>query len=248
MDNWTRRVELDGCINLRDIGDYPTAEGRRTRRRFILRSDSLAKLPEASRRTLLQSGVHTIIDLRGEWELSKSPSPFAASSDVAYYNIPLLTVERPTWVPPSPHNLDDLYCLWLEHCGEQLSIIMGILAESVESRGGPVVVHCAGGKDRTGLVVALLLSLAGVQDQTIAEDYALTAIYAEPIMEELKRQAALLAPDENAARLWVESPPEAMLRTLDCLHEKYGGAESYLLSVGVSREQVDSLKKWVVGD
>lgn len=246
MDNWTRHIELEGCLNLRDVGDYPARGGRRTRRGVLLRSDSLANLPEASREALRERGVHTIIDLRGEWELSAAPSIFARSGDITYYNVPVLTEEHPAWMPPSPYTLDDMYCLWLDRCAGQLGLVMRTLARSVDGREGAVVIHCAGGKDRTGVVAGILLSLAGVPPEVIAEDYALTAGYLAPAIEELRKQAALFAPDPHIAKLWVESPPEAMLRTLACLEERHGGAENYLRATGLSEEEVSKLRELLI--
>ena len=138
-----------------------------------------------------------------------------------------------------------VYSLWLDRRKPQLARILATLAEPGVR---PAVFHCAGGKDRTGLVAALLLGIAGVPEETIAEDYALTARYL------VDRYVAESAPREASGEeyTWQDyeaefCPQGAMLKTLRHLNERYGGVESYVRSIGLTHDQVSSLRNALLG-
>jgi protein-tyrosine phosphatase len=106
----------------------------------------------------------------------------------------------------------------------------------------PLLVHCTAGKDRTGLVVALLLGLAGVADVAISEDYALSAGYLEPRLAETR--ARYLREGRDPSRL--DSPASVMRSTLDHLHARYGGAAAYLRHIGVPEAALAGLRATLV--
>src|SRR5436309_6252589 len=167
----TRHLNLEGTYNLRDTGGYRTLDGRAIRWRTFLRSDSLHRLPPVAQTILMGYGVRTVLDLRRSDELHMAPNVFVGSSDVAYHNVSLLT-DTPPVRQQAPRPLVDTYRLILDQRQEQLRQALATLA----APGGlPAVVHCTAGKDRTGLIVALVLGLAGVPTTTIVEDYALSA-------------------------------------------------------------------------
>src|SRR4051794_25154374 len=104
MNNWNQRIELEGCLNLRDVGGYPTKDGKVTRQGVLLRSDSLSRLPETSVQALSERGVRAIVDLRGPWETeAEDPHVFSSLAGVKYTNVPLLLQPegpRPLTSPP----------------------------------------------------------------------------------------------------------------------------------------------------
>jgi protein-tyrosine phosphatase len=162
-----------------------------------------------------------------------SPSPFnkAFTSPLderpAYLNVPMNTDENLVWPSPaSPAELiSDMYCRILEHNRRHVA---GVLSSIARARPGGVLIHCHAGKDRTGLIVGVLLSALGVPKDVIAEDYALTY----PQLEEYRQSSVIdpsLTPDRrNFWRVLTSALPETMSLILDYLDQNYAGAASYL--------------------
>ncbi len=223
-----RHLVLDGTRNVRDVGGYPAAGGRRTRWRTLLRSDELTRLPVATRDALEALGLRQVIDLRWPEELEISPNAFAgAAGRVRYTSIPLLADD------PTPHaGLAGMYQHVLDARGTQLADVVRAL---LVDEGLPAVIGCAAGKDRTGVTIALLLDLAGVPRDVIVDDYAISAHYfASPV-------AHIEADDWRSGSLVVDSPPEFIASALAHLDERHGGARSLLRSHGISDAQMDRL-------
>jgi protein-tyrosine phosphatase len=160
-----------------------------------------------------------------------------------YHHVSLLTDTSPERrVAPRP--LVDVYRLILDQRQAQL----GQALETLAAPGGlPAVVHCTAGKDRTGLIVALVLGLAGVPAATIVEDYALSAQYlVGTYLEEARQRAA----HNGIPWAWFESqvscPPEFMQATLQYLDERYGGIPAYVRGLGLSQEQSAYLRHTLV--
>ncbi len=230
-----RYIALEGCYNMRDIGGYPTLDGRTTRWKTLFRSDSLHCLSADDQQVLLDHGVQTIIDLRRAKEAIKAPNILARSSSVTYKNIPLIEtvqIARPT------QSLLDRYCFLLESCQEQIKLILAMMAEG---NIFPCIIHCTAGKDRTGLLIALLLSISNVSPATIANDYALSEPYLTPFFKTFR---SLTKPDgyNNQRYAWLtRAPAETMLATLAYLNEQYGGVKEYLTAIGISQQQLTDL-------
>jgi protein-tyrosine phosphatase len=222
-----RHLRLPGTRNLRDVGGYPTADGRRTRWRTLLRTDALDRLPRASQATLLDLGLRTVIDLRWPHELDEAPSVFRSSRHVTYRSIPLLADD------PTPYaGLAGTYRHMLDARAPQL---VEVVRTVLEPDGLPAVIGCAAGKDRTGIAIALILAAVGVPPEIVVDDYALSA-------------AAFLAPvDDRHLSDWrsqpveVECPPEYMLGALEHLERRHGGAASLLRRNGLSAAELDAL-------
>jgi protein-tyrosine phosphatase len=229
-------LEWDRCLNVRDLGGHRLPGGARTRRRAVVRADDLARLTEDGRGRLDAYGVTRIVDLRSAPDLEVSPSPFAG--DPRYVNVPILTDED--WGEESglarAFAAGTGYAYMLEHRRASFGRALGEVARA----DGCVLVHCMVGKDRTGLVAALLLSLAGVDDDTIAADYALSGANLSPLVEELVREL-----DEAAAarqRLMHSSPAETMLEALAWIRRGYGGAPGYLRAAGLGDPEIGRLR------
>jgi protein-tyrosine phosphatase len=222
-----RHLALDGTRNVRDVGGYPTGDGRVTRWRTLLRSDELTQIPVATADAFARLGLRQVIDLRWPEELETAPNAFRASSSVRYTSIPLLADD------PTPHaGLAGMYRHVLDARGPQLAaVVRALLAED----GLPAVIGCAAGKDRTGVTIALLLDLLGVPRDVIVDDYALSAHhFATPV--------AHIEPDDwRSGSLVVDSPPEFIASALEHLDERHGGARSLLLGQGVGESDLDRL-------
>ena len=171
----SRHIDIKGADNVRDLGGYPTLDGRQTRWRTFLRSDGMGRLTPRSQERLVQYGVRTVIDLRRTWEVRSAPNVFADSIRLRYHHQNMLGDDpfvQTEVDAEATGRLGALYGLWLDRVQGQVG---KTLATLVSPSGPPAVFHCSAGKDRTGIISALLLSLAGVPSDTIASDYALTA-------------------------------------------------------------------------
>ncbi len=245
-----RHLDLEGAYNVRELGGYRTLSGRTTRWKTFLRADSPHELSPASQDALLDYGIRAVIDLRHNGELEEKPNVFSGSSRVAYYHRDVFGGQ------PLPED-DDIavdagpaertarsYAKALDLFKDRYRDVLATLAEP---SARPALFHCAAGQDRTGRVAALLLGIAGVPPDTIAEDYALSARYLT------ERYLAEFPPAELSAEglTWQDyqaqsCPPEAMLKVLQYLEERYGGVEAYVRAIGLTQDQVDSLRKALV--
>jgi hypothetical protein len=236
-----RRLDWEGCFNARDVGGYPTADGGRVRWGALLRSDLICRLTPRGREQLLAAGVATIVDLRSEHELAAEPGPYAANTAAG---------SAPLYLHRQILDYDDeatMARLALTRTfGEDYRVMLdgfrGRIARAVaaiaDAPAGGVLVHCHAGKDRTGIVVALMLALVGVPTETIVADYAISAGHLWPLFEAQRRRAPATQPPL--------SPPEAMAELLDHLERVHGGAERYLEAAGLTDAQFARLKERLV--
>jgi len=232
-----RYIELSGAANVRDLGGYKTHEGQETAWHRVLRADSLHRLTVEDKQTLRDLGVRHIIDLRFEQELVQAPNVFADGSEIKYDSVSLVTGNMGINIEHLPKSLAEMYIGMIDESQEAIRTVLQIIA-SVE--GGAVLYHCTAGKDRTGVISALLLGLVGVPKEVIAEDYALTAARLESIMPALRahRPAALTVEQYD---MFLGSEPQAMLGMLDYLDTKYNGTEAYLRTIGVREDELEAL-------
>jgi protein tyrosine/serine phosphatase len=173
MSTFDRSLGWAGSFNARDLGGLPTVDGRVTRRRAIVRSDSLARLEEQGWEELEGYGIRTVVDLRNENEIGEDVA--ARPSSIETVNIPLdVTEDREFWDvwESGPQFATPLYYRpHLERFPERSAEVVRAIALA---RPGGVVFHCMGGRDRAGQVAMLVLALAEVAPGTIAADYALS--------------------------------------------------------------------------
>ena len=240
----SRRLLWDGCDNARDVGGYPTANGGQTRRQVLIRSDSLHGLTPEGQTALRDYGVRTIIDLRLAHELERHPNPFAARQAPGYVpryiNLPIHDLETDVFIDASDSTQAE-YIVILERSKEHIARIIEAVAAGLER--GTVLVHCQGGKDRTAIIVALLLSLVGVSHELIAEDYALSEALLEPrYLEWVQEQIQAHGKHPEKPRQ-AQTRPETMHAVLDYLDRVYGGAEGYLLAAGVGEAGIAQVRE-----
>lgn len=232
-----RYLKLEGSYNIRDIGGYPTSDGRQTRWHSFIRADRLTALTTDSQQALLDYGVRTVIDMRFPREIAKTPNVFAQSTAVTYLNLAVFTDEAASQVE-FVETLFEQNLFTLDECQAQMRTVF----EAIATQPLGVLVHCTIGKDRTGLIVALLLSLVGVPLEIIAQDYALSAVYLEPVLEKMRQRARASRPEiAYKLELKLTALPETILDTLNYVEQKYGGALGYLQTIGVTSAQIIAL-------
>lgn len=238
-----RRVVLENASNVREIGGYATASGARTRPGRIYRGDSLHRLSEDDQTRLRERGIRTIIDLRRDDEVSQAPNVFASAPDINYRHISLFVTRPSAGVQQGkfPLSLTEVYRYILETSQAPMHLVMSEILASE----GAVLFHCTAGKDRTGLVAALLLDLAGVDRDDIVRDYALTEPYIEPLMRELRENRPAAMPLELYVKL-LDAKPEFMRDALAHLDATYGGSAGYLRALGWRDEDLERLRGVVV--
>lgn len=244
MSDQRRRLMLQGAVNVRDIGGYPTQGGQLTRAGVFLRADNLDRLTDADQQMLLDYGVRRIIDLRSLPELQNFPDVFAQSPHVIYQHLPLLE-DKPqmAFVEAMPSHYE-VYVHLLDQCQPQIRAVLETLATA---DAACTLYHCTGGKDRTGVISALLLGLAGVDAVTIAQDYALTGDYLAPRVAQWRQRAVDAGEDmERFDRLMLTNP-DVMRRTLVYLHEHYGSIPDYVKAIGLTDSAIDQLRNRFVG-
>jgi protein tyrosine/serine phosphatase len=239
----SRDLTWDGCLNVRDLGGHPTADGGETSFGSVVRADSVGNLTTEGWQALADYGIRTVIDLRGDHERENDP-PRELSVEVRH--IPFFVASDEEWeeIAGELEHLDDLpvadatrdaYLIFLERFKPNVAAAVQAVAEAPD---GGVVVHCVGGKDRTGLLTALLLHLAGVPTEEIAADYALSEERLRPRHEGWFEAAETDAERRRLERI-AQTPREAISGVFDELERRYGSVEGYLRSAGVSERQLE---------
>lgn len=232
-----RWLRLNGATNVRDLGGYCTRDGI-TRWGTVFRADSLHALNESEQQLLLDHGVRTIIDLRHTSETEGQPNVFRFSPCVRYFNILLFQNTRPAPHSAQKPDLPTIYRYIVDDCRPAVAEVLSVIADAGD---GAVLFHCSAGKDRTGVIAALLLGLAGVPKTKIAEDYALTDLAMQDLRPRLVAQTVAAGGDPPALERLLSSYPEDMLRFLTYLDEWYGGAARYVRDLGLSSVRLQRL-------
>jgi protein-tyrosine phosphatase len=223
-----RHLAVTGTFNIRDLGGYAHSDGTTAWRR-ILRADGLHRLDAAGVGTLKRLGVTTVIDLRRADELEQQPNPFRAEEGVTYRNISLFDELAPSGMSGDDVLLD----LYLRALSERGVVIVEVLTEIANASDGVVLFHCTAGKDRTGIIAAMLLSLAGVADDLIVEDYALTKERIAPRIADFIADAQARGVDVDAFRPLLACEASTMVATLSHLSGHHGSVVAYLESIGL---------------
>lgn len=243
MDYANYAMNLDGPNNLRDLGGYPTVDGRRTRWRQFLRSDNPASLTPYDCDTLYQYGVRLQVDLRSVGECQRHPSPLEAYPGIDYCNLPLLdNMNSNQGEAPLPENMASLYTQMLDQDGDTFLRMFRLVLEYPEDC---VLFNCTAGKDRTGVAAMLLLKCARCADPVVVADYA--ASYGN-----IRRQVEETLKEYQDYGLTVDhalfrSEALEMERTLAYLEETEGSAEAWMIKWGMTPTEVEALRRKLVG-
>jgi protein-tyrosine phosphatase len=242
-------LHWEGCLNVRDLGGLPTEDGRRTRAGAVVRSDNVRALTDDGWRALTEHGVTRIVDLRWPEELA-GDQPRDVDIEVVHVSVIGGEIDADYVAELDAHldSVDDVadhyawsYVDFLERYRERFGLAFAAVADAE----GTVVVHCMGGKDRTGLVSALLLRLAGVDRETIGADYSLSSANLAPATATWIETAANDA-ERRKRRKLAGTPAAGMIRVVAEIESRYGDVASYLRAAGLSDAQIERLRERLV--
>ncbi|MBR2549761.1 MAG: tyrosine-protein phosphatase [Clostridiales bacterium] len=226
-------------INCRELGGMPLAGDKTFRTGIFLRSGSPEWLTAGQINEVKEYGVKTVIDLRAVEELKGSGNPFASDPDVDFHNIPLFNGDPngnddKTMEFILTHTLGDYYVIIAEEMGDRLAKIMRILLNS----DGLTLFHCAHGKDRTGVVAALLYSLCGASRDNIITNYAISYEYLKDFL------APSIAKLPDNMKHILRSDAHNMVTFLDYVDSRWNGdAAALLMANGLSGDEISALRR-----
>ena len=244
-----RFVELEGAFNFRDLGGLPTSDGATTRPGVMFRSDALHHLTPAAVDQLVDLGIRTIIDLRSAVELERSGRGPLESTRIGWLHAPLTHGDAAAGnaLPPALAE-GDLGRHYVESLPARSETLAQVITHLADRDNLPAVFHCTAGKDRTGMVAALVLSLVGVPDDVIVHDYTLTDARMHLVMERIR--ASNVLPEATTPMLASVGRAEAasMQKFLAALHADYGSAPGWARAAGVSATTLTSLHEVLVED
>ena len=255
-------IELEGLANLRDVGGLPTTDGGKIVPGRLLRSDNLQTLTPADVEQLLGLGLTDVIDLRSDYERSSTgPGPLTRTGvrrhelslfrewepgvgeDKPDIRPEVLPEEALPWIDlePSADLGNSSASVYFSYLADRPDSVLAAL-RAVANAPGAALVHCAAGKDRTGTVVALALTLAGVERDAVVADYAASSERVEGVVARLLASPTY---EENLRGRPIESHlshPEAMTTLLDHIEQHYGGVEALLTRMGWTDEDTAQLR------
>ncbi|MFB9836326.1 tyrosine-protein phosphatase [Actinoallomurus acaciae] len=262
----TRWIELDGAVNVRDMGGLITADGGTLRTGRLLRSDNLQGLTFADvDRLVTHIGIRHVIDLRSETEVTiEGPGPLTREPRVTIHHLSLfaegggLTDVEADIPPATGRGIDtDKILPWQNRAEEggqeserSVNHYLGYLADRPDSvvdalrvmAQGPAIVHCAAGKDRTGVVIAFALNVLGVPRDRIVADYAATGDRLDAILARL-RSSPTYAQDLDSRPADTHMPYAAtMEKFLTTLDERHGGPPGWLRHHGWTDDDTTALR------
>jgi protein-tyrosine phosphatase len=239
-----RLIGLEAVHNFRDLGGYPTAGGRTTKWRTLFRSDGLYRLRGADDMSrVMQLGLKSVIDLRTEREQREQGIFPTDDIEVTFHHLSIVDV---TWSDTETPEFDDEveFLVWgyrdmLEIGSSRFADAMHVLAQT-ESL--PAVFHCAAGKDRTGVLAALLLSSLGVEDAHICADYGLTQdAMRRSIAWSKVHRPELAERYATIPKAYLAADPRAMQIILTELAQQHGSVRNYVREIGVADATVEAL-------
>jgi protein-tyrosine phosphatase len=246
MTSSPRLLPLVGAYNFRDLGGYPTGDGRFTAWRRLYRSDTLHALTESDLEVLGGLGLASVIDLRTSAEVERSGRGLLATTSLRYLHLSVIgdggTADS---APEGQEGLAQRY-LWYLDVGRRALVDALTAVGDVSSY--PLVFHCAAGKDRTGVLAALVLDILGVEQSVIVEDYVLTASRMDLIASRFRAEADAEVRIAEIPQFLLRAESETMETFLDQLYRLYGGARPWALAAGVLPEALSAMTASLVVD
>lgn len=248
-------IELEGLVNLRDVGGIRTVDGGEIATGRLLRSDNLQSLTAADIEALLDLGLTDVIDLRSAYEVhSEGPGPMTVTESVTIHHFSLFRDDPSTssgqlpaaalpWVGlvPSVRVGDEFASSYLSFLQDRPDSVVAAL-RTIAGADGASLVHCAAGKDRTGTIVALALLIAGAAPDAVVADYAATNERIGRIVDRLMSSPTYADNLRGRTLATHEARPETMRAFVDHLDQEHGGIHGLLDQIGWSSADTDAMK------
>ncbi len=230
MSHNKRILKLSNALNVRDLGGLRTRSLYETAYNTFWRGDLCHALTTEDIDLLRSLGITTVVDMRSDDELAERPDPLSNVAFIDYKHIYLVGGER------IPTSIDDIHAIYRSMIADS-GVISSILRTLLEAPGG-VLFHCTAGKDRTGVISAILLMLAGVDKRLIVKDYMLTAEFIKPLIDRYAKTVP-------AYRRYLIEPQQSVIEYfVNYFMQRCGSAEQYLLGdLGWSSEDVLALQE-----
>ena len=241
-----RRVSLSNAFNFRDLGGVTAGSAGAVRRGRAFRSDGLHRLDEPDIEALAALGIADVFDLRSDAELARDGIGRFAGGRARHHHTPLVKISLSPFDPDidwQTINFRDRYLEMLEEGGGAVRAIFTALAAP---GAAPLVFHCSGGKDRTGVVAALIQRTIGVDDDDILEDYGLSESLLQAAGDGVRSRLDALGLTAAAIAYMTSSPPDRMRYTLDELDRRWGSTSGYLRWAGVSEAIEEGVRRNLV--
>ena len=226
-----RKIQLTGASNVRDLGGYPTLDGKKTKMGRFIRAAGLEGLTDSDIQILLDYGVKVNLDLRTTSESQRWPDRLLSIPEIAYYQVSLL--DGLDLVNP-PHSLSALYTEALDQCKPYFKTSFELMTQYLDN---PFLFHCSAGKDRTGMIAALLLDLAKVDTELIIANYTESVNNLGPLIEKFAQE------NDPKLRAFLSSNRTDIEPFLKNLEAQYGGSEGYLQVIGLSEKNIEDLRE-----
>lgn len=244
-----RLVELEAVHNFRDLGGYPARNGTITRWHMLYRADGLHRLNEGDIEVVRELGLRTVVDLRSDGEIEKWGTFPTDAIDVTFTHHPIIDA---TWkIDPEESRSDHDFLVWAYD--EMLAVGAARFARAIEELAVPgalpAVFHCAAGKDRTGLMAAMVLESLDVPRSVVLADYELTVEGIERMLAwSLENNPDFAATMSDIPSAFLAALPSALGEVLDRLSTDHGSVRDYVLSIGVSEQALQSLADQLLVD
>jgi protein-tyrosine phosphatase len=235
----TNALLSGGIHNFRDLGGIPLQGELETQAGRVFRSCALQDLDEAGQASLRSLRLALVVDLRSDAEIAAAPGSLTICARRVHVPIfASLTPIAEMFSGDASLDLGARYIHALETAPAAFACAMTALAQA---EGGPVAFHCTAGKDRTGLIAALLLDLAGASPAAIADDYARTTHFAAALLEKLRSKALARGTDDSVVARVLSANAPAMLRVMTHVSDRYNGSHAYLRAAGVEEDDLEKL-------
>jgi protein-tyrosine phosphatase len=247
-----RRIDAEGSANLRDLGGYATEDGRTVRWGSLFRSDNLARLTDAGLARVRGLRLRTVVDFRTDSEVRRLPNRFPAPGEADYLRLPIQHGEfEPTAVFERIQRGDydwisEAFMIagYIDNVERHTAVWSRFFALAADARRRPLLFHCTGGKDRTGVGAALLLLALGVPVETVVADYGLSDPYIAEVRARIFAQIRAGGVDTDKVAPYFTAPPSRLRALLDHLRRKHGSAVDYLRkAAGVGGDLFRALKR-----
>jgi len=248
--NFKRHLEFDSIHNFRDLGGYRSRSGGRIAWRKVFRSGDLCRMSQRDIHQLKNViGIRSVIDLRTAQELAQQGNGHLQLADIKYHHVPFMTgnpsKQEEERLLNSFSNMGEVYLYFLQHpeYGQKIVQALEIIADPANY---PLVFHCAVGKDRTGILAAILLCVLDVPAEDIIADYALTEKIMASLFHRWRNNPQLSEELRRMPDFFWRAAPESMSLFLSTLERRYGSVRNYLIEHNADQKLFEKLRDALV--